>query len=160
MKQKSLQWQEFTDRIWLVFKRGIPILVAECNGQILGYAYAHRYHRKSCFCLGCGGVYSYPSGNKARWIGSDVSVSKHWKLALKKQGVVNCYALVAEPETEDDYLTFDSLKFHQKMGYHIAGTQHYNGYKFDRWYHMTTLEKFLGEHKKGMTEIKPYRTVE
>ena len=80
--------------------------------------------------------------------------------ALKKQGVVNCYALVAEPETEDDYLTFDSLKFHQKMGYHIAGTQHYSGYKFDRWYHMTTLEKFLGEHKTGMTEIKPYRTVE
>ena len=148
---------EFTDRICSI-QAWYPYLVAECNGQILGYAYAHRYHERAAFAWDVEvSIYIH---QEARRGGLGRILYEALEAALKKQGVVNCYALVAEPETEDDYLTFDSLKFHQKMGYHIAGTQHYSGYKFDRWYHMTTLEKFLGEHKKGMTEIKPYRTVE
>ena len=79
--------------------------------------------------------------------------------ALKKQGVVNCYALVAEPEQEDEYLTRDSIRFHEKMGYTIAGTLHFSGYKFNRWYHMTTLEKCLGDHESKMESIKPYKAV-
>ena len=84
-----------------------------------------------------------------------------WELGaeLKKQGVVNCYALVAEPEQEDEYLTRDSIHFHEKMGYTIAGTLHFSGCKFGRWYHLTTLEKFLGDHGTKMEAIKPYKAV-
>ena len=144
---------EFTDRICSI-QAWYPYLVAECNGQILGYAYAHRYHERAAFAWDVE-VSIYIHQEKRRG-GLGRILYEALEAALKKQGVVNCYALVAEPETEDDYLTFDSLKFHQKMGYHIAGTQHYSGYKFDRWYDLLWMEKTLGVLPERPEPFRPF----
>lgn len=147
---------EFTDRICAI-QEWYPYFVAECDGEILGYTYAHRYHERAAYGWDVEATIYIRQDKKRGGLGR--CLYETLEAALKKQGVVNVYVLVAEPEKEDQYLTFDSLKFHQKMGYSIAGTQHYSGHKFDRWYHMTTLEKFLGDHGSKMDAIKPYKAV-
>ena len=147
---------EFTERICAI-QEWYPYFVAECQGEILGYAYAHRYHERAAFGWDVETTIYVRQDKKRAGLGK--LLYEALETALKKQGIVNCYALVAEPEQEDEYLTRDSICFHEKMGYTIAGTLHFSGYKFNRWYHMTTLEKFIGEHESKMEAIKPYKAV-
>lgn len=147
---------EFTERI-CVIQEWYPYFVAECQGEILGYAYAHRYHERAAFGWDVETTIYVRQDKKRAGLGK--LLYEALETALKKQGVVNCYALVAEPEQEDEYLTRDSIHFHEKMGYTIAGTLHFSGCKFGRWYHLTTLEKFLGDHGTKMEAIKPYKAV-
>lgn len=147
---------EFTERICAI-QEWYPYFVAECQGEILGYAYAHRYHERAAFGWDVETTIYVRQDKKRTGLGK--LLYEALETALKKQGVVNCYALVAEPEQEDEYLTRDSIRFHEKMGYTIAGTLHFSGCKFGRWYHLTTLEKFLGDHRTKMEAIKPYKAV-
>ena len=63
---------------------------------------------------------------------------------LKAQGIRNLYACIAvPPKKADEYLTFDSMKFHKKMGFKLAGHFHACGKKFDRWYDMVYMEKII-----------------
>ena len=57
------------------------------------------------------------------------------------------YACIAYPEAEDEYLTKDSVKFHDKMGFHQCGLFQSCGYKFERWYHMVYMEKIIADDK-------------
>lgn len=71
-------------------------------------------------------------------------------IAAVENGKIAGYACVAYPEKEDEYLTFDSVKFHEKMGYTITGTFHRCAFKFNKCYHMVWLEKILTQ-----TDITP-----
>ena len=63
---------------------------------------------------------------------------------LKEQGIHSMVAVVAAPETDDDpYLTRDSQKFHERMGYVKVGELHQCGRKFDRWYNIMHMEKLI-----------------
>ncbi len=64
---------------------------------------------------------------------------------LRAQNVLLCYACIAYPEQEDEYLTQASVRFHGKLGYAQVGQFHQCGYKFGRWYDVVWMEKRLGE---------------
>ena len=44
--------------------------------------------------------------------------------ALIRQNILNINACIACPEAEDEYLTYDSIRFHERMGYRMAGRFH------------------------------------
>ena len=44
-------------------------------------------------------------------------------------------------------MTNNSMQFHEHMGFRLIGTFKKCGYKFDKWYDMIWMEKFIGEHK-------------
>lgn len=67
---------------------------------------------------------------------------------LKQQGILNVNACIAYPQVKDEYLTKDSVLFHEKLGYTMVGIFHQCGYKFHRWYDMVWMEKFIGEHRE------------
>lgn len=69
---------------------------------------------------------------------------------LKDQGILNLNACIGYPEEEDEHLTFDSVKFHEKLGYSMVGEFHKCGYKFGRWYNMVWMEKLIGDHVNAM----------
>ena len=75
---------------------------------------------------------------------------------LKQQGILNVNACIAYPQAEDEYLTKDSVLFHEKLGYTMVGTFHQCGYKFHRWYDMVWMEKFIGEHRENQPDIIPF----
>ena len=74
---------------------------------------------------------------------------------LQAQNILNLYACIAYTQKEDEYLTNDSVAFHQKCGYTLVGEFHQCGYKFDRWYDMVWMEKFLGEHLVPAPDLRP-----
>lgn len=122
-----------------------PYLVAELDGQVVGYAYAHAFYGREAY------AWSVESS-----IYIDVNVRKHGigrtlykalEEALKSMGILNINACIAIPRDEDDpYVTYDSLNFHKHLGYILAGHLHHSGYKFDRWYDIVWMEKMLGPH--------------
>ena len=46
-----------------------------------------------------------------------------------------------------------SEKFHARMGYSLVGRFHKSGYKFDTWYDMIWMEKFIGEHLAEQPDV-------
>jgi len=66
--------------------------------------------------------------------------------ALKAQGILNMNAAIAYIEQEDEYLTHDSIRFHERLGYKKVAHFHQCGRKFERWYDIIWMEKIIGEH--------------
>ncbi len=60
---------------------------------------------------------------------------------LRAQGILNLNACIAVPKADGDaYLTDNSMKFHEHMGYQMVGRFHDSGYKFGRWYDIPILK--------------------
>ena len=134
---------EFKDRI-----RGIqekfPYLVIEQGKEILGYAYASSFHPRIAYQW-CVEMTIYLRKD-VRGGGLGPMLYTELERQLKGLGYLNLYSCIAYPDTEDEYLTFASVKFHEKMGYKLNGKFTKCGYKFSRWYNMVWMEKFIGDH--------------
>ena len=74
---------------------------------------------------------------------------------LKEMHILNMNACISWPKAEDEYLTKNSVQFHEHMGFHLAGEFHDSGYKFGRWYNVVWMEKMIGDHPE---KPKPVRT--
>ncbi len=145
--------EEFQRRMIDIQKK-FPYLLAECDGEILGYSYAHPYHERAAFRFDVETTIYLDKKARGRGIGK--RLYQALETSLKKQGVVHLYALIAEPETEDEYLTLASSHFHRHMGYSLAGCLKNSGYKFCRWYHMATYEKQINPILDKMPEVTFY----
>lgn len=159
--------QEFTERITNILQK-YPYLVAEENGQIIGYAYASAFHSREAYAHSVEvTVYVAPQMRRA---GLGRQLYGYLEELLKKQNVCNLYTCIAYPpkiegeeygslisleRSEDRYLTFDSVRFHEHLGYRMIGEFQNCGYKFNRWYSMVWMEKMIGEHTTGHPEFIP-----
>lgn len=73
---------------------------------------------------------------------------------MVRQGILNLNACIGYPREEDAYLTRDSVRFHEKLGYRMVGEFHQCGYKFGRWYDMVWMEKIIGEHRDNQPAVR------
>ncbi|MCR5255487.1 MAG: GNAT family N-acetyltransferase [Acetatifactor sp.] len=146
--------EEFKGRIENTLKK-YPYLVAEENGQILGYAYAGAFKGRAAYDWSVETSIYVSKDARRNHIGS--ALLDRLEETLKKQNILNVNACIGVPrEEEDEYLTFDSVRFHEKKGYKAVGTFHECGYKFDRWYNMIWMEKMIGEHLSPQPPIVPF----
>lgn len=137
--------EEFTGRIQNTLQK-YPYFVAEYNGEIVGYAYAGPFHPRAAFAWSAEG--SIYLKRTARGLGIGKALYSTLEQALREMGIVNLYASIADPDVEDEYLTRDSERFHEKMGYTKVAAFHQCGFKFNRWYNLIWMEKMIGEHKE------------
>lgn len=122
-----------------------PYLVAEEDGNILGYTYAATFIPRAAYNHCCETtIYLRPDVHKQ---GIGKKLYGALESQLKAMGILNMYACIGLPEQEDEYLTNNSADFHAHMGFIRAGLFRNSGYKFGRWYHMIWMEKLIGEHK-------------
>lgn len=82
------------------------------------------------------------------------TLEKYPYLVAEENGKIAGYPLI-----DDEYLTKDSVHFHERLGYHMVGTFHQCGYKFGRWYDMVWMEKFIGEHTKNQAPVILYKDI-
>ena len=62
------------------------------------------------------------------------------------QNIYNLYACIGELQgADDEYLTDNSIRFHEHMGFRRIGVFTRSGYKFGRWYDMCWMELVLAE---------------
>lgn len=135
--------EEFKKRIENTLKN-YPYLVAEADGELLGYAYTSAFHERAAYDWAAEVSIYVREDRKGCGIGGrlytaleDISRTQH---------ILNLNACIAYPELEDAYLTKDSVRFHEHLGYCMVGEFHKCGYKFGRWYDMVWMEKMIGAH--------------
>ena len=148
---------EFKRRITATLEK-YPYIVAEQNGQVVGYAYAGGFKGRAAYDWAVETSIYVSMDRKRHGIGR--RLYEELEVRLKKQNILNLYACIAYPETEDAYLTRDSVAFHHELGYELIGQFHRCGYKFGRWYDMVWMEKFIGEHTVPAPEFRPFLKTE
>lgn len=145
--------EEFAQRIGKTLAE-YPYLVAKRGEEILGYAYAGAFHPRAAY---------HWAAELAIYVKNDcqkMGIGKRLYAALeeilKKQGILNLEACIAYPETEDEYLTKNSVEYHRHLGYRLVGQFRQCGYKFGKWYHMVWMEKIIGEHLENQPPVRPF----
>lgn len=142
--------EEFCGRIINTMKN-YPYLVAEENGMILGYAYASSFHPRAAFHWSAEATIYLRKEVHGRGIGR--MLYERLEEILKKQNVQTVIALIADPNPE-------SVAFHEKMGYRVAGRLTNCAYKLEQWRGMYYMEKFLGKHAGEPQAFIPYPEIE
>jgi phosphinothricin acetyltransferase len=115
---------------------GLPYLVAERAGEIVGYSYASSYRTRPAY----------------RYTVED-SVYVRDGLAGNGIGSALLQALIARCETGPwrqmlavigDSGNAGSIALHRRMGFHVSGTLHAVGFKFGRWVDSVLMQRALG----------------
>ena len=142
---------EFRRRIEEVSKR-YPWLVAVDGTRIVGYAYASAFQKRAAYQWAVETSIYVDRNERGRGIGR--RLHEALEEALKQQGILNMNACIAYTEQEDEYLTLDSVRFHERLGYSRVARFHKCGKKFGRWYDMIWMEKLIGEHNNDTSMRK------
>lgn len=120
-----------------------PCLVAEKNGEIVGYAYTAPYIVRTAYDWTAEVTIYIRADQCGQGLGRRLCTALERISEL--QGIHRLYVCIAVPEIEDEYLTFNSADFHEHIGYRRIGTFAACGYKFGNWYDMIWMEKVLKE---------------
>lgn len=148
--------EEFRQRIVEIQKK-YPYLVAELDGEAVGYAYASAFKGRAAYDWSVESSV-YVRRDKKR-LGIGRKLYEELEKCLSAQGIRNINACIACPEREDEYLTADSIRFHEKLGFASVGIFHSCACKFGRWYNMTWMEKHIGAHEENPDPIIPFPDV-
>lgn len=145
--------EEFKIRISTTLAK-YPYIVAVEDDKPVGYAYASPFHNREAYGRSVETSIYVSKDKRKSGIGRILYQSLEKMLAM--QNILNLNACIAYPETEDEYLTKNSVLFHEKLGYTKAGEFHKCGFKFDRWYNVIWMEKHIGEHTKAPLPVKTF----
>lgn len=148
--------KEFENRISHTLEK-FPYLVAERNSEILGYAYASSFNERAAYAWNVETSIYIKENQRNSGIGRNLYNALENILSL--QNILNLNACIAYPEVEDEYLTKNSVRFHEHLGYSYVGEFHKCGYKFGRWYNMVWMEKHIGSHPNNPAETKTFDSI-
>ena len=135
-----------------------PYLVAEQDGRVLGFAYAHPFIGRAAYDWSVETTIYLAMDERHKGLGG--ALYRKLEDILRAQGVLNLNACIACPKGQDDeHLTYNSVDFHKHLGFAWVGLFHDSGYKFGRWYDMCWMEKILGQHTTPATPLTPFPEV-
>jgi L-amino acid N-acyltransferase YncA len=127
--------EQFAERIDTYTKR-FPWLVAEENGEVIGYAYASSYRERKAYqwSVECS---VYIRADK-RGTGCGRILYESLFADLIDRGFFNVYAIITLPNDA-------SVQFHRSMNFEEVGIFKRVGFKFDAWHDVLWMVKFLKE---------------
>ena len=142
--------EDFTARIASTIKR-YPYLVAEHDGVPVGYAYASPFKGRSAYDWSVE-LSIYVERDSRR---SGIGRALYTAIAeeLRDMGIVNLYACIATAECEDEYVSFGSMRFHERMGFSLAARFSQVACKFGRWYVIVWMYKPIGDHAPNPSPV-------
>lgn len=135
--------EEFRKRIASHLPR-YPWIVAEADDRIVGYAYASAFKERAAYQWSV--ETSIYVDETIRHHGIGRLLHEALEESLRSRGILNMNACISYIQPEDEYLTLDSVRFHERLGYTQVAHFHQCGKKFGRWYDMIWMEKIIGEH--------------
>lgn len=140
---------QFTQRIQAIYQE-YPYLVYEEVGQIIGYAYAHRYMEREAYQWDAEPSIYLDQNVVAKGIGRKLF---HVLLNfLKEQGIKTVYSRVTVPNEKSE-------KLHQSFGFAKVATFYNTGYKCDQWQDMAVFEKQINPYDASPSPIIPIKNL-
>ena len=119
-----------------VIGKGLPWLVAEHDGAVLGYAYANHFRPRRAyrFCLE-DSIYLHPDA-RGRGVGR----------VLLAELIARCEAAGARQMLAviGDSANLGSIGVHRTLGFEHVGVMKAAGWKFDQWRDVVVMQKALG----------------
>ncbi len=111
-------------------------LVADEDGQCLGYAYGSAHRERAAYRYTCEvSVYIHPA-HQGRGLARRLYADLFERLAAR--GLCNALAGIAQPNA-------DSMALHQAAGFTLVGTYRRAGWKFAAWHDIAWLQRALRE---------------
>jgi len=128
---------EMTRRHADVTGKGLPWLVAERAGQVLGYAYANHFRPRRAyrFCLE-DSIYLAP---EAQGQGAGRLLLAELMARCEAAGTRQMLAVIG------DSANAGSIGVHRALGFEQVGLMKSAGWKFNRWLDVVVMQKSLGQ---------------
>ena len=132
-----------------------PYIVAVEDEKIIGYAYVGRLHERAAYDWSV--ETSIYVDRRARKRGLGRQLYERLEAILRAMNIISVNACIAYPGTNNDpYLNTNSPDFHAHLGYQLVGHFHACAYKFDRWYDMIWMEKWIAPHPAKPEAMIPF----
>lgn len=128
-----------------------PWIVAEVNGEIVGYAYAARFKERMAFTWDV--ETSIYVGEQFNTQGVGTALYGALEEILKLQGFYNMYAMVTSTAK-------NSLHFHESNGFKKVYEMEKCAWKFDQWYGLVCMGKQIADFDICPDSILPITIVE
>ncbi|MEZ5701395.1 MAG: N-acetyltransferase family protein [Burkholderiaceae bacterium] len=119
-----------------VLGKGLPWLVVEDAGQVLGFAYANWFKPRPAYRFSCeDSIYMAPD---AAGKGLGRALLAELMAALERAGVRKVMAVIGDSNNAG------SIGVHRALGFEPAGVIPNCGWKFERWLDIVLMQKSLG----------------
>lgn len=128
-----------------------PYLVCICQGQIAGYAYAHRAFERAAYDWNAE-LSVYVSRAFAR-LGVGRALYEAVLALLARQGVLRAYAVLSAPNEPSE-------AFHRAMGFTKCATFADAGYKLGAWHDTLWYVRVLGAPAVPPRPVTPFARLE
>ncbi|WP_374674697.1 N-acetyltransferase family protein [Ideonella sp.] len=119
-----------------VLSKGVPWLVAEADGQVLGYAYANHFRPRLAyrFCLE-DSIYLH---REARGRGVGTLLLAELLARCEAAGARQMLAVIGDSQNAG------SIGVHRRLGFEHTGVMKSAGWKFERWLDVVIMQRTLG----------------
>ncbi|WP_069045821.1 GNAT family N-acetyltransferase [Hydrogenophaga sp. RAC07] len=127
---------DMTTRRADVLSKGLPWLVVEDGGQVLGFAYGNWFKPRPAYRFSVeDSIYMDPA---AHGKGLGRALLTELMAALERGGVRKVMAVIG------DSANAGSIGVHKALGFETVGVVQSCGWKFDRWLDIVLMQRTLG----------------
>jgi L-amino acid N-acyltransferase YncA len=128
--------EELASRRSDILARGLPYLVAERSGQVLGYCYAAPYRTRSAYRFTLEDSIYIDQAEVGRGLGRALLAA-----VLDRCADLGYRQMVAVIGGSD---TWPSIRLHAALGFTRIGVLHAVGFKFGSWVDIVLMQRALG----------------
>jgi len=128
--------EDMTARRADVLGKGLPYLVIEENGQVLGFAYCNWFKPRPAYRFSAeDSIYLAPNASGKGW--GRLLLAELCR-AAEVAGIRKLIAVIGDSANEG------SIGVHKSLGFESVGVVKSCGWKFNRWLDIVMMEKALG----------------
>lgn len=120
-----------------VLAKGLPYLVAEENGAVLGFAYCNWFKPRPAYRYSAEDSIYVAPGSEGKGLGR--TLLQALSASAEAVGVRKLIAVIGDSENHG------SIGVHRAAGFESVGVLKSCGWKFDSWLDVVLMEKVLGE---------------
>ncbi len=127
---------DMTGRRADVLGKGLPWLVAEDDGQVLGFAYGNWFKPRPAYRFSVeDSIYMDPAAHRK---GLGRALLAELLAVLERTGTRKVMAVIGDSNNAG------SIGVHRALGFEMVGVVQSCGWKFDRWLDIVMMQKTLG----------------
>jgi phosphinothricin acetyltransferase len=120
-----------------VLRNGFPYLVAEADGEVLGFAYVNFFRMRPAYRFTVEDSIYVRDDRRGRGVGR--TLLEILAARCEQAGLRQMIAIIG------DSANTGSIALHARCGFRFAGTMRATGWKFDRWLDTVIMQKELGD---------------